>query len=418
MSDEEYGAQLLRPLRGEPGGASLIDVPKAMRDGRRMRNRRWLLGGGLLATVTAALVTGSLLISPAQHDKPVLPPDPPLPKACTLANLPLGKYKSAEVAGGDSTGRWQFGLSNPVVNTGPQRLLIWHDGRLTGEAKLPGIELTMADVNSSGVVVGDGHHRTGDTSNFRPYVYRDGKISLLKGGLGRAVAINDDGVIVGQIVDGDREVAVRWRAPDAAPEPLPMPPKGAWSNATTIAPDGTIAGYVGYLGPGAKDTEATGREVGNGYLWRPDGTVRMLEAPPTADDPLSTVSPIVFRFGWLYADQNVAIGTDHDIHASAARLYRYDPGSDTWQKLTDDRGFVQIPGPGRGSQYEGLSSVPRVYVGARILDLPMSAPVTDPDIDSALVAAISDDAHVLPGWAVSGDTDPKQPFRPIIWRCR
>lgn len=384
-----------------------------------MRNRRWLFGGGLLAAITAGLVTGSLLILPAQHDKPVLPPDPPLPKACTLASLPLGKYKSAEVAGGDSTGRWQFGLSNPVVDTGPQRLLIWHDGRLTGEAELPGIELTMADVNSSGVVVGDGHHRTGDTSNFRPYVYRDGKISLLKGGLGRAVAINDDGVIVGQLVDGNREVAVRWRSPDAQPEPLPMPPKGVRSDATTIAPDGTIAGYVGYIEPGAKNVEVSGREAGNGYLWLPDGTVRMLEAPPTADDPLSTVTPIVFRFGWLYADQNVAVETGTDIQASRGLLYRYDPLSDTWQKLADgQRVFGQVPGPGRGSPYEGLDSVPKVYIGGRLLTLPMSAPIADPQVDSALVAAISDDAHVLPGWTVSGQTDPTQPFRPIIWRCR
>jgi hypothetical protein len=40
MNDDEYGSVLLRPLDVEPAGAPLIDVARAMRDGRRTRRLR------------------------------------------------------------------------------------------------------------------------------------------------------------------------------------------------------------------------------------------------------------------------------------------------------------------------------------------------------------------------------------------
>jgi hypothetical protein len=41
MNDDEYGTLLLRPLVAEPAGAPRVEVPRAMRDGRRLRRVRW-----------------------------------------------------------------------------------------------------------------------------------------------------------------------------------------------------------------------------------------------------------------------------------------------------------------------------------------------------------------------------------------
>jgi hypothetical protein len=51
VNDEEYGSRLLHPLRGEPAGPAAIDVVRAMREGRRMRRRRWWTGGSALTVL-------------------------------------------------------------------------------------------------------------------------------------------------------------------------------------------------------------------------------------------------------------------------------------------------------------------------------------------------------------------------------
>jgi hypothetical protein len=218
MNDDEYGILVLRPLAVEPDGLPQIDVARAMREGRRMRRLRWAFGGGFLAAITATLVTGSLLIAPATPHKPVLPPDPPLPKSCTLASLPTGKYKSVDTTGADPTGRWIFGMANPVADAHPQRYLIWHDGVVVNDIGMPCEQLYLRDVNSSGVIVGE--------NKRQPYVYRNGKLSPLKGGPGDAAGINAEGMIVGSLGDttrSDSTVPVRWRTPNAEPERLPIP---------------------------------------------------------------------------------------------------------------------------------------------------------------------------------------------------
>jgi len=410
MNDDEYGAVLLRPLDVEPAGPPMVDVPRAMREGRLMRRRRWAFGGGFLAVLTTGLVTGSLLIAPATPHRPVLPPDPPLPKSCTMAALPTGKYKGAQVNGGDSTGRWHFGLSNPYVNTGPQHILVWHDGALVGDADRPGSEVNLSSINASGVIVGEANDKK---TGIRPYVYRAGKISPLKGGIGSAVEINDAGVIVGALGDDAHPVPVRWRSADAEPERLPTP-AGSIINThnLTISPDGTIAGVVFRRGTtSASET----------YLWLPDGTTRQIKAPPAAEDPKAPVNPLTFRHGWLYAEQVIAEKVDGSVGVAIAgtQLLRYDPVSGAWQKIGDEKSHdvAQLPSSGR-SYSQGGSATPRVYVGPRVLDLPLTAPLADPDVDAATVQSISDDARTLAGWLLRGSgDDPPQPFRPVIWHC-
>jgi hypothetical protein len=412
MNDDEYGTLLLRPLAGEPAGPPLIDVARAMREGRRMRRRRWAFGGGFLAVFTATLVTGSLLIAPATPHKPVLPPDPPLPKSCTLAALPTGRYHSAEVVGGDSTGRWHFGQSNPQANTGTQHTLVWHDGALAGDAAQPGTEVNLRAINSSGVIVGEVNDKK---TGIRPYVYRNGKFSPLKGGVGEALAINDDGTIVGRLGSDTHPVLVRWRSADAEPEPLRIPegsPIAMYNLA--IGPDGTVAGVVILpLAPGATFAETAT------YLWLPDGTTRRITAPPPARDTLSALNPLTFRNGWLYAEQVLSDRSDNTPVIAGIQLVRYDPASGTWQKIGGDR-FTdgpQLPSSGRSFLHAGTIR-PRVYVGTAVLDLPLTMPLADPEVDNAMLQSISDDAHTVTGvLSRGGSGDPSQPDRPVIWRC-
>jgi hypothetical protein len=423
MNDDRYGTLLLRPLAVEPEGPSAVDVRRAMREGLRRRRRRWWYGGGLLTTLTVAVVTGNLLIAPAPHDdpKPPPPPDPPLPAACSAAKLPTGAYKSVEVTGGDSTGRWAFGLSNPVADTGVNRIVVWHDDKIVDEVSMPPkIQLTMYDINASGEIVGSG--REFPSGRDYPYVYRDGEVTRLAGGIGEAKAINDDGVIIGDLGKGFETIAVRWLSPGAEPERLPMPPRGGHrSSAVDIAADGTIAGEVEYLDPDADpptfDGPAGSRAQG-GYLWLPDGRKQLLDPLPAAGDRWPVAFPIAFGFGWLYAwrTNSIASSAGGPPGARTPALYRYDLRSDTWQRLAGDRTDGQVVGPGRGGM-KFLTSDVAIYAGSRVLRLPMS-PVGGPPDDSAMVAGVADDLHTIVGSMVAGQADLSQPWRPVVWHCR
>ena len=417
MTDDEYGVLLLRPLDVAPAGPPQIDVARAMREGRRMRRRRWAFGGGFLAAFTAALVTGSLLIAPATPRKPVLPPDPPLPKSCALAKLPTGKYSSVQMGGGDPTGRWLYGMTNPVVDTGPMRYLIWHDGVPVGDVAIPGEQLDLRGINSSGVIVGQAQD---NKKKIWPYAYRNGKFSRLKGGPGTAEGINDRGVIVGALGDLDKAVPVRWRSPDAEPERLPIPAgTHVVSTNLAVAPDGTIAGRVESPGhvrvlPSAPPYF----EASPAFLWLPDGGVRELHPPPPAEDPTTPVSPLLFRSGWLYAQQQIPVRSNGIIAIARTLLLRYDPVSGVWQQLSDgkSRPAPQLPSSAR-SDFRFGSATPQIYVGPHALRLPLTQPIADPEVDYATVASVSDDVHTVTGDLVSGDNDPKQPFRPVSWHC-
>jgi hypothetical protein len=383
MNDDDFGATLLRPLRGEPGGPPLVDVPKAMRDGRRMRNRRWWsAGAAVFATLAAALIAGNLLIGPAQDGKPSprppLPPDPPLPAACTMTELPDGGNPSVEVTAGDSTGRWHVGTAAPVAEaSGP--LLVWHDGKLVATVPPPGGEATFHDVNSSGVAVGS--NQSWDTY---PFVYRNGRTARLKGGRGEAYAINDAGVIVGTL-GVNTKVPVRWKTADAEPEQLRMPPgDNAIGFVLDIAADGTTIGM----------------SLSTPYLWMPDGSVRKLTLPADV-----TFRPSWLGFGWVY-------GEDVDVGVG-----RYEPRTGTWQALTDDQHHAQVPGSGPGSMVTSADEL-AVFAGRQVLRLGGDPVPAQRDRYMIEISSISDDAHVVTGYALSNHSDPGLAFRSFIWRCR
>jgi hypothetical protein len=406
VNDDEYGGILLRPLRGDPTGPARLDVAKAMRDGRRRRRLRWWTGGSALAATVTALVTGSLLLQPAQQDsrpRPVLPPDPPVPTACTVDRLPLGGAPSAELSAGDPTGRWHAGFTWRLPSdSAPDRatnhnLLVWHDGKLITGIEGDGRGVILTDLNSSGTGVG--------YFDKVPYVYRDRKVAPLKGGGGQAVAINDAGMIAGVTGPPSRPRPARWASAGAEPTRLEWP--GGRDDDSIkiadIAPDGTVLGEVGSAA----------------YLWLPDGKAQRLR-PPRASSAAGQPSrgpssraqamfePIGFSFGWLYT--LIALPDDGSMDT-----YRYDPRSDTWQKLGGWTDGAQVATA--GTVHFG-QDIPKIWVGQVKFTLPPHAPSVEAESDSFVIQAVSDDVQIVAGTAMSGRADPSKPFLPIIWHCR
>ncbi|GAA2613131.1 hypothetical protein [Paractinoplanes durhamensis] len=405
MNDDDYGTSLLEPLRGEPGGLPAIDVPKAMRDGRRMRRRWWVGGSGLLAAASAALVGGSLLLAPATDGTPdpgpSLPPDPVVPAACTLTQLPRGGHRSVEVYGTDAAGRWQVGIVDPVSGGAQSPVVIWHDGKIVEQAVAPVKQTVLYDINASGVAVGYSQSGT-----HYPYVYQNGEFRRLKGGAGEASKINDDGLIVGKLFQkGGIGVPVRWRSADAEPEPLTVPPGSGRSEPKSpgakylygffdLAEDGTILGI---------QTDIDGRS----FLWMPDGTVHDIGKPPGTTGIDGRFGPTALRFGWVYG-RFTALTTlnGHGVgspNSPDSAMYRYEPHSGTWQKLP---GAATTGGSG-----------PQVIIGATVVELPTDPALVQAGQGTFDVAAVSADGRTVAGNALSNRSDPAVPFQPLIWRC-
>ena len=399
MNDEEYAALMLRPLAGEPIGPPGIDVPKAMRDGRRLRGRRWWTGS-LVIVLVSGLITGGVLLAPGRHETPPpnLPPEPAVPAACTPAKLPIGNHKGAAVDGGDSTGRWLIGSADALT---PQRsTLVWHDAELVTDLLAAG---NVSDINSSGIGIGSAlvQGRGG------AFVVQDGRIRPLPGGAGTGVAINDAGVIAGTLGQGDKERPARWRTPDSPPEVLDAVGR---ARVVDIAPDGTIAIIV--FGPfTVAPAQVEGgpqpvlRESSYTALWTPDGKVQAVTRPDGVD-----FQAIGFAYGWLYG------GSGFPALLGPEAQQRYHPATGTWQEMAAPPRVAQIVGPGRFGKF--LASTPAIYVGKAVLNLP-------PDLDAVRkgsgdfeVESASDDAHVVAGTGVGVNSDPTKPFQPVIWRCR
>jgi hypothetical protein len=385
MNDDEWGTLMLRPLVTEPAGPPRLDVPRAMREGRR-RRRGWWAGGSLAALVAA--VGTAIAVPVLTADKPtkpsvLLPPDPVMPASCTVEQLPLGQHTSADVAGVDPSGRWMVGVSDPSYGGPQSAVLVWRDGELVTDLvpKKTGAAVTMSAINGSGVAVGGTNQSPGV-----PYVVDGRTVTRLKGGAGRATSINEAGVISGTLVKDGRWVAARWTSPDAEPAlwPLPQDPKQTLVHA--LAADGTIA-------------------VGD-VLWRPDGRTEKLRLP-RVEEGRPLFSATTFRDGWLYGALSVL--RDNRSYTDG-EPYRYDPVTATWQKL-DRTTFA--------AQLVGNSIFVRSQLGMLDATGPFTLPphpTTLPD-DWYLVTTVSQDVRVIGGHTLSRSAS-EHDDRPLRWLCQ
>ncbi|MBB2945323.1 hypothetical protein FB565_005056 [Actinoplanes lutulentus] len=396
MNDEDYGVLLLQPLKaGNPDGPTRIDVAKAMGDGLRARRlRTWSTAMAVTAGMAAIVTAGMLVLTPPRHNdenlpQPVLPADVALPAACTVDTLPVGDATSAGVTGGDPSGTYLVGATEPVFE-GDFDLLVWKDGKLVADVEYEGPRVEMKDINGVGEAVGSTNAGT-----IKPYAYRDGKVRPMKG-VGTTIAINDAGMIAGDTEHVTEEPhPQRWSSWDAEPEAMPLPDGITGGAAYDITEDGTI---LTALFTGSYTSRASTRGA---YLWHADGEIEAIGAPEMDIEQPVNVQPIAFRYGWVYA----VAGTD-EIQS----LFRYDPVSKVWQKINDEPYSAQLPAGGP----QALGPRPKVYIGKEMFELPTVEKYGD---DSFMIESVSEDAQVIAGSNMSG-VAADRPVVPIIWRCR
>ncbi|MEU7901316.1 hypothetical protein [Actinoplanes sp. NPDC049118] len=425
MNEEEYGRLLLRPLDAEPDTPSRVDFAKAVRDGRRGRRWRvWSVGAGVTAVIAAATAGGVLAAGPTgdkampmpaptpvpsssfQVDPPLtpstppvpsgyakppgpvmrpeptgssglaLPRDPALPSSCTAEGLPTRKARSSDVTGGDPTGRYLVGRTEPVAG-GEMDVLVWRDGDLIDRIKQSGAPATMSDINGSGLAVGgtDGYAP-------RPYFYRDGQVRRLPGG-GRAVAVNEAGTIAGEYEFAARSRPQRWSSTTAEPELMPLIDGATDGEALDMNEDGTIL--------------VTLRSVvmaDQTYLWFADGSIQKVSSPTADPAKRQWFEPRGFHYGWIYGEMVFSSPTGD---SSDRQVYRYEPASGTWQTVDDPTGTGQLPGFGFAH------SQASIIIGRTAHVLPRPSAKW-----GVVLNVVSEDGRIVAGVSDSQAT---------IWRC-
>ncbi|MFC0505369.1 hypothetical protein [Micromonospora costi] len=215
--------------------------------------------------LTATVVTG-LLATAVAATAPATATAGTATRGCTISTLPypVDAYRATADAI-DPTGQFVAGSGLRVTDTGNQPLLlIWARGALT-TVESPIVD-TVADVNASGVVIGNGY---GDGTGL-PWRYRGGTVEPLPlppSGGAHATAINQAGDIVGSSQDPQtgESVALLW--PAARPGTVEVLDAPVDAVAEGINDDGTIVGTAG-----AFDQWTT-------WLRRPGGTVQPLSVP-------------------------------------------------------------------------------------------------------------------------------------------
>ncbi|WP_433124856.1 hypothetical protein ACQPWW_20850 [Micromonospora sp. CA-240977] len=253
-------------LRSAPVPEPHVDVERAIRDGRRRRQRR-RVGGYATVTVLAGLgAVGAVQFGGIAREPAPVPPAvaasptasvstaPARSLTCEASVLPQPIGGPVAVATGvDPTGRHIVG----DIGTGNEdgRVVLWTDGR----AKvLPAAARHAAAVNADGYVVGTNGDGTG-------WVYRGGSLRLLTTPPGYdavlVYAVNGRGDIAGTARGAnDSHRAVLWSVDRPQQYRLLGRPGSA---ATGITEDGTVVGTVGELP----------------YRWTPQGVGTALAVP-------------------------------------------------------------------------------------------------------------------------------------------
>jgi hypothetical protein len=366
MTDDD----LLAPLWAELSIHSTVDVRRAMAEGTRRRRRRNWTAGVTAAVIVVLVAVGVSAIKPRPKPQPVTP------TGCAVTRLPAGQPRTTVLAG-DPSGHYVTGRE---VGADGSRTVIWKDGKVEARPEAPGVRLSLGPINSSGVAVGSGI--VGNQTYG--YVYRDGRVTRVPGGQASLTAINDAGVIAGELGRTGEAAPARWSSPGATP--MKLSPAGL---VTGIGEDGTILGTAG-------DNE--------GMLWFPDGTSRVLRLPVQPGQRSRAFQPAAIVGGWVY-------GVDAAVSSagwpSSARL-RYSIADNRFERM-------ETPGDISGYADNGWAAgrtgpmTPVVVAGPTVVSLPTAG--TGPG--QYEVRSISHDGHVIAGSVMTagGET-------PLIWTCR
>ncbi|MCY1137123.1 hypothetical protein OWR29_03870 [Actinoplanes sp. Pm04-4] len=396
MTEDDPAVRILRTMPDEPPLPSTVDVERTMAEGRRRRRTRRWSGGVALVAVTAVAAGGGTLATAALRDEPapVKPVPPvtvaskapaPVPKNCKVTLLPSGGIKKALVTAGDPTGRYFAGRVYPPSGV---HTVLWKDGVLQPVPKMPGDDAGFRAINSSGVAVGSSFE--GDQQYG--YVLEGGTVTRLKGGPGAPSAIDDSGLIVGSLGDPSMEgTPVKWASSRATPEKLKLPSGYPHADANLIGEDGTIVGAV-YQGVGEGTT----------YLWRPDGTGRLLPRPKGADyfwtDTISN--------GWLYGRAVYDSDRTRDFTS-----YRYSIATGKYEKLA-----TELSPSAYGAEngwVAGVAVGPVIIAGKKVVDLPRYQKMRE-----YMITAYSADGKTAAGYSYDNTDSEVAANRPLKWTCR
>ncbi|MDO3704374.1 hypothetical protein Q3W71_22175 [Micromonospora sp. C28SCA-DRY-2] len=221
--------------------------------------RRRILAGVAAGLLTAALgvasTPGAATADPGRSIR-----------LCALRPLayPADSYRASADAI-DPSGRYIAGSGLRTTGGVNQRLLlVWDGGRLTTVESA--ITDTVVDVNSSGVVVGNGW----ENSIGRPWRYQAGRVEFLPVVPSYGIwvtGINGAGDIIGYGTSATTNESFPLLWPAARPGTVEVLDAPATGQTDGITEDGTI------VGTGGSFTEPTG------WVRTPDGEVRELTVP-------------------------------------------------------------------------------------------------------------------------------------------
>ncbi|MCG5444036.1 hypothetical protein NIE79_002180 [Micromonospora sp. NIE79] len=383
--DDQRIAELLRSV---PVPESRVDLRRAVRDGRRRRQRRRV--GGIAAltvlagvgVVSAVQVGGTasppaptvpaLAVSPAETGSAA--PRPPV--TCQASWLPQPIEGPVAVANRvDPTGRHIVG----DIGTGQEdgRVVLWTDGT---PVVLPAAARQPAAVNTRGYVVGTDGDGTG-------WLYRNGKLHVLATPPGYDAvlvhAVNGRGDIVGTARrSDDSHQAVLWSTDH--PEKYRLIGQRG-SSATGITEDGTIVGTMGE----------------RPYRWSPQGVAAALAVP----DGYPRASVESAQGEW-------AIGMVPGARTgSAVQMLPV-----RWNLTTGAVSLLPFPGAngiaGNGDVLVADGAPLVVAPDGTSRRLPGRPEVRATEAGIYTAEGISDD-----GLTVVGAVYEKQAYRPLVWRC-
>lgn len=396
--------------------ARIYDVTeRALELGRRRRNTRRLAGVGGIAAVVALSILGAVSLPTATDPIPLTPspstaisPSPPpavTVAACVPRQLPVPKGYPAKsvVTGGDPTGRYLVGRAYP--GDARDRLLIWDDGRVKAFDQL-GDDTDLHDVSSTGIAVGYGYDTAGKALAV---IYREGRLSRLKGVDATAIAVNASGVVAGTF-QGRPAV---WRSPDAGPVRLPVPEGMDMMWVTGVDADGTVSGRLGVYppAPARHGSAPTPLAWERAVIWGPDGTMRELPVPASIDGrPVAQSAALDIHDGWV-GGWLITGTTDDDRRQYVAR-WNLATGEVTWFPSARRAYPVSASGIGIDARSEGRSTmvlpqgtVPLPDVKGAVVDS-----AEQPDIRS-----VSADGRIIAGYqSVSGG---EGLIVAVAWHC-